>query len=67
MEIENAQNIIEICFEGCKGANGKIDPTLKTKYNDSYTPIDFVESFYFTIVTLITVGYGDIMPDSDLG
>lgn len=29
--------------------------------------LDFHQAFYFVIVTLATVGYGDIYPDTELG
>ena len=60
METENQQNLADICYE-CT------DPEKKTTYIGDYGPNNFIETLYFTIVTLITVGYGDIMPTTDLG
>ena len=36
-------------------------------YDEEYTPLLFLDSLYFVIVTLLTVGYGDIMPMTILG
>jgi voltage-gated potassium channel len=48
--------------------DGKRDPNVKVIYEEGYYgPINFIQSFYFTIVTLLTVGYGDIMPATDMG
>ena len=36
-------------------------------YNEEFTPLLFHDSFYFVIVTLSTVGYGDINPMTQQG
>lgn len=36
-------------------------------YKESYDDHTFHDSFYFIIVTLMTVGYGDINPTTELG
>ena len=66
MEVENQQNIVEICYDGCT-IDGVHNPNMRTIYEDGYDYINFMQSFYFTIVTLITVGYGDYMPTKDIG
>ena len=37
------------------------------KYPDELKPFDFFDSFYFSIVTFVTLGYGDITPINWIG
>ena len=39
----------------------------KLEYAEGFTPHSFHTALYFLVVTLITVGYGDINPESSLG
>ena len=33
----------------------------------NFSELNFIEALYFTIITLITVGYGDINPTTNMG
>jgi len=35
-------------------------------FEDGYTPLKFHDALYFVVVTLFTVGYGDINPNQNL-
>ena len=56
-EIENSQKLINIGPE----------PDYLLEYEEDFTPHSFHTALYFLVVTLITVGYGDINPESSLG
>lgn len=59
METENVAKITELVTN----ANGK----EVIVYEEEYVPLYFLDSLYFVIVTLLTVGYGDINPSTYLG
>ena len=56
-EIENSQKLNNI---------GPA-PEYELDYEEGFTPHSFHTALYFLVVTLITVGYGDINPESSLG
>ena len=60
-DIENSENI-EVYKRKDDGSN-----EWTMAYNEEFTPLQFHDSFYFVIVTLSTVGYGDINPMTQQG
>ena len=59
-EIENSQGLKSINLEPDWAEDRYI-------YKDDYSPLTFNKALYFVVVTLITVGYGEISPVSNLG
>ena len=60
MDVENSKALLRI----------ETDPNWTENryiYREGYTNLEFSNSLYFVVVTLITVGYGDINPISTLG
>ena len=61
-EIENSQKIdINILINEPDPAKQKL------VFADDYSPLLIIDSMYFVIVTLLTVGYGDINPSTSIG
>mmetsp|Transcript_12374 Transcript_12374/g.19249 ORF Transcript_12374/g.19249 Transcript_12374/m.19249 type:complete len:188 (+) Transcript_12374:365-928(+) len=62
-EVENSQNTVKIDKDGL----GTSDSPILIFESPDYTQLKFHDALYFVIVTLITVGYGDINPSFELG
>jgi len=62
-EIENSQNLEDIHLDG---DGSEENPILIFKDPD-YFHLQFHDALYFVIVTLITLGYGDINPSNEFG
>lgn len=57
MDVENSKALIRIETDPDWAENRYI-------YREGYSNLEFSNSLYFVVVTLITVGYGDINPIS---
>ena len=62
-EIENGSNIE--FYKANEDGSGNWE--MKFKDTPGFQPLKFHDSFYFVIVTLSTVGYGDINPTTTQG
>lgn len=60
MDVENSKALLRINTDPEWTENRYI-------YREGFTNIEFNNSLYFVVVTIITVGYGDINPISTLG
>lgn len=43
-------------------ANGKLTPEFAPKFNDHWRLRSWLQCFHFSVVTMATVGYGDVFP-----
>ena len=60
MDVENSKALLRINTDPEWTENRYI-------YREGFQNIEFNNSLYFVVVTIITVGYGDINPISTLG
>ena len=47
-------------------AIGSKEEDYASKFNEEFSPLMFHQGLYFVVVTLFTVGYGDINAEDDL-
>ncbi len=58
--------ILVIAFAALYGIISRSSSIPHFRIGDEYRSLSFFESIYFSVITLATVGYGDIVPSSDL-
>jgi voltage-gated potassium channel len=58
--------ILVIAFAAVYGIVSRSSAYHHFRIGDEYRSLTFFESLYFSVVTLATVGYGDIVPSSNL-
>jgi voltage-gated potassium channel len=58
--------ILVIAFAAAYGIISRSSPLPHFRIGDEYRSLTYFEALYFSVVTLATVGYGDIVPTSNL-